>query len=121
MPRPIAVAAIAATAFMSLLANTARAAPKDFETYAAIAGEVFEAGSTCRLQADKKALLELGARFRSSVQDPKAEEKVHTIVVGMLVRAAQRRQRQGEDVFCREMLAAYGPSGSVVRGLLGPE
>lgn len=116
--RHLTVFMTAAAAGLSAIAPPLAAAPKDFAAYAILAGEVGEARATCGFDMDSQALLALGRAFRLSPGDAAAQDKVAGQIADGLAQAHARMRRQGQEAFCRDMLADYGPSGGVAAGLL---
>lgn len=114
--RSLCLAAVAAT----VAAQAAVAQPKDVSAYIKLAGEVGTARFNCNFEMDSQALTALGRRFAVDPSDAKALDQHAAQIAAELARAQQLYQSQGAEVFCRNALASYGPSGSVVPGLLKP-
>lgn len=106
----------AAAVGASVLAHGAMAQPKDIGAYLKIAGEIGTARLNCSFDMDSQALNALGQRF--AVTDAGLLDKYADQIVAELGRAQQLYQSQGAEVFCRNALASYGPSGTVAPGIL---
>ena len=98
-------------------AEAAVAQIRTFAEYAKVAGEVGEARSTCRHQLVTQALLALGRQFEGQAAN---QEAAADILAKALSDANARMRQMGAEAFCAEMLALYGPSGRVAKGLLKP-
>ena len=114
-----ATTAVAAVAFAAALgvSEPATAQVRSFADYARVAGEAGEARSTCRHQLDTQALLALGRQFQGQLTNP---DIAADILAKALADANARMRQMGAAAFCAEMLALYGPSGRVAKGLLKP-
>ena len=99
------------------MSGPAMAQVRSFAEYAKVAGEVGEARSTCRHELDTQALLALGRPFQGQATNPEAAVD---ILAKALSDASARMRQMGAEAFCAEMLALYGPSGRVAKGLLKP-
>ncbi len=108
----------AAAVGASVLAHGAVAQPKDIGSYLKIAGEIGTARLNCGFDMDSQALTTLGRRF--AVTDAGLLDKYADQIAAELGRAEQLYRSQGAEVFCRNALASYGPSGTVVPGILKP-
>jgi len=113
--RPVALSVMT---FTSISAPAwAGGAPKSLAEYARIAGEAGVARMDCDMELDIKRLQALGAPFRLDPDDIGAIDGASAVVAGAMNQALQERQAEGE-AYCARALEAYGPSGSVVPGLL---
>ena len=102
------------------LAGTAAAqvpaAPSPLDNYASAAATTIIAEQACpgvQVRAGQLTTLRLAARVNAG-QEAMLEEKLRT-------RATQVRQQlaaDGRDTWCAKALAAFGPEGSVAKGIL---
>lgn len=102
------------------LAGTAAAqvpaAPSPLDSYASAAATTIIAEQACpgvQVRAGQLTTLRLAARVNAG-QEAMLEEKLRT-------RATQVRQQlaaDGRDTWCAQALAAFGPEGSVAKGIL---
>ena len=108
-------ARLAALAAMLALASGAVAQPaiKDLDTYAKVTGELIMAKSSCGFDLDQAKMQGL----IKSLQ-PNDMQAVMTAVGAATNAAGTRRQQIGNDAFCRNIIAAYGPAGTTFPGIV---
>lgn len=108
---------LAGPALAQVPAAPAPASPLD--SYADAATTTIIAEQSCpgvQMKAGQLTNLRLAARVNTG-QEPVLQEKLRT-------RAAQVRQQLaevGRDAWCASALAAFGPNGSLARGVLVPD
>lgn len=101
-------------------ASGAGATVSDLQGYVKAAGEIGVARSNCGFDMNVQKLLDVGRKFAINPADSALIDKAADDVAAGLARAEERYRAEGAAQFCRNMLAAYGPSGNVVPGVLKP-
>lgn len=111
---------LAAGSMLLTAALPAAAKFADFKSFAKATGEVGVARSNCGFDMNMQELLALGRKFAVNPADAALQDRLAGDIAAGLADAEKRYHAEGHDAFCRNMLSAYGPSGTVVAGVLKP-
>lgn len=108
---------------LALLVSNASAASslRSRGAYIGVAGHLVEARVNCSFDVDLSRLRAIGRPFEAGYAGSRlAPGALETELRVARELAGERRVKAGADKFCRDMLTAYGPSGTTASDLLRP-